>query len=90
MRLSIKKATADSVSTWLQKYLDTTNTLQWLKEEFTVFDFWLADPYSGMSVSRDKYSTRRSLMLYLSLDRPLMLYFLYKLVAVLLVIYKVF
>ena len=58
MRLSIKKATADSVSIRLQKYLNTTNILQWLKEEFAIFDFWFADPNSGMSVSRDKYSTR--------------------------------
>ena len=39
MRLSTKKATADSISTWLQKYLDMTNILQWLKEEFAIFDF---------------------------------------------------
>ena len=34
-------------------------------------------------VSRDKYSTWLHLMLYLSLDIPLMLYFLYALTAVL-------
>ena len=34
-------------------------------------------------MSRDKYSTQLLLVLYLSLDMPLMLYFPYKLVAVL-------
>ena len=39
MRLSVKKATTDSVSRWLQKYLDTTNILQYPEEEFARFDF---------------------------------------------------
>ena len=43
MRLSIKKARTDSVSMWLQKYLDTTNILQYPEEEFARFDFWFAD-----------------------------------------------
>ena len=41
---SIKKATADSVSRWLQKYLDTINILQNSEEDFARFDFWFADP----------------------------------------------
>ena len=45
MRLSIKKATADSVSRWLQKYLDTTNILQYPEEEFAIFDFLVCRPY---------------------------------------------
>ena len=44
MRLFVKKATADSVSRWLQKYLDTTNILQCREEEFVRFDFLFADP----------------------------------------------
>ena len=44
MRLSVKKAKADSISRWLQKYLDTTNILQYPNEEFTRFDIWFADP----------------------------------------------
>ena len=44
MRLSIKKAKADSVSRWLQKYLDTTNILQYPEKEFGRFDFLFADP----------------------------------------------
>ena len=43
MRLSIKKATADSVSRWLHKYLDTTNILQYPEKEFARFDFLFAD-----------------------------------------------
>ena len=45
MRLSIKKATADSVSRWLQKYLDTINILQYPEEEFARFDFLVCGPY---------------------------------------------
>ena len=47
MRSSIKKATAGSVSRWLQKYLDTINILQYSEEDFARFDFfanWFADP----------------------------------------------
>ena len=44
MRLSVKKATTDSVSRWLQKYLDTTNILQYPEEEFARFNFGFADP----------------------------------------------
>ena len=44
MPLSIKKATADSVSRWLQKYLDTTNILQYPEEEFARFDFFVCGP----------------------------------------------
>ena len=40
MRLSIKKAMADSVSRLLQKYLDMTNILQYPEEEFARFDFF--------------------------------------------------
>ena len=45
MRLSIKKATTDSVSRWLHKYLDTTNILQYPEEEFARFDFFVCGPY---------------------------------------------
>ena len=45
MRLSVKKATADSVSRRLQKYLDTTNILQYPEEEFARFDFLVCGPY---------------------------------------------
>ena len=45
MRLSVKKAMADSVSRWLQKYLDTTNILQYPEEEFARFDFLVCGPY---------------------------------------------
>ena len=49
MHLSVKKATADSVSRWLQKYLDMTNILQYPEEEFARFDFWFADPNDTIS-----------------------------------------
>ena len=45
MRLSVKKATTDSVSRWLQKYVDTTNILQYPEEEFATFDFLVCGPY---------------------------------------------
>ena len=45
MRLSVKKAMADSVSRWLQKYLHTTNILQYPGEEFARFDFLVCGPY---------------------------------------------
>ena len=51
MRLSVKKATADSVSRWLQKYLDMTNILQYPEEEFARFDFLVCGPYSRYSYS---------------------------------------
>ena len=44
MPLSIKKATADSVSRWLQKYLDMINILQYPEEEFARFDFLVCGP----------------------------------------------
>ena len=50
MRLSVKKATADSVSRWLQKYLDTTNILQYQEEEFARFDFLVCGPYLRSTV----------------------------------------
>ena len=45
MRLSVKKATANSVSRRLQKYLDMTNILQYPEEEFARFDFLVCGPY---------------------------------------------
>ena len=53
MRLSIKKATADSVSRWLQKYLDTTNILQYPKEEFARFDFFCLRTLSKVILAGD-------------------------------------
>ena len=54
MRLSIKKATADSVSRWLQKYLDTTNILQYPKEEFARFDSFVCGPYNSLETLIDQ------------------------------------
>ena len=64
MRLSVKKAMADSVSRWLQKYLDTTNILQYLEEEFARFDFWFAD------LSRRSWSPGPSAASYVAVDGP--------------------
>ena len=50
MSLSVKKATADSVSSRLQKYLDTTNILQYPKEEFARFDFFGLRTCTGIFV----------------------------------------
>ena len=43
MPLSVKKATENSVSRWLQKCLHTTNILQYPEEEFARFVFWFVD-----------------------------------------------
>ena len=45
-----KKATADSVSRRLQKYLDMTNILQYPEEEFARFDFLVCGPYLGRKI----------------------------------------
>ena len=52
MRLSVKKATVDSVSRWLQKYLHTTNVLQYPEEEFSRFDFLVCGPVTPQLVPR--------------------------------------
>ena len=51
MRLSVKKATVDSVSRRLQKYLDMTNILQYPEEEFARFDFLVCGPYAWLLVA---------------------------------------
>ena len=73
MRLSLKKATADSVSRRLQKYLDMTNILQYPEEELTRFDFF------GLRTLPDMYCTKCSgnSIYYYRAPRPIS-YCLYK------------
>ena len=63
MRLSIKKATADSISRLLQKYLDTTNILQYPEEEFARFDFFgLRTLYKVLSCRiRNQFGNQKSM-----------------------------
>ena len=62
MRLSVKKATADSVSRWLQKYLDTTNILQYPEEEFARFDFLVCGPYSIVMTVSLRYTMHAAII----------------------------
>ena len=76
MRLSVKKAMADSVSRWLQKYLDTTNILQYPEEEFARFDFLVCGPYrreirysehgvaKAVSIQRKRLKGRKALFVH--------------------------